>query len=217
MDRIRPLPRGFFISFEGVEGAGKSTQARLLAEALSGRGYAVLPTREPGGTPVGEELRRLLTEAAPDRSLCPETELLLMCASRAQLLRDVIRPFLARGGIVVCDRFADSTTAYQGYARGLDLEVIRALHRLTVGDRWPDLTFILDLEPGAGLDRIRTRAGAAGRDRFEAEAPAFHQAVRAGFLAVAAAEPGRVRVLSAAPPAAELHRHILECVTDALG
>lgn len=210
---------GFFISLEGVEGAGKSTQARLLAEALRTRGRQVLETREPGGTAVGEELRHVLKHAREPGELCPETELLLMCASRAQLLHQVIRPFLAHGGIVVCDRFADSTTVYQGCARGLDPDFIARVHAFVTGGRWPDLTLLLDLDVQAGLRRAlgRTETGRPTTDRFEAESAAFHQRVRRGFLDLAAQQPDRFRVIPADRPADAIHQHILHEVLHALG
>jgi len=208
---------GFFITFEGIEGAGKSTQVRLLADALGIQGRKVLETREPGGTELGEELRRLVKHYHGPDAICAETELLMMCASRAQLVRQVIRPFMIAGGIVICDRFADSSTVYQGYARGLDLDAIQTLHRLTVGDSWPDLTIVLDLETEAGLARAEKRGAAQRPDRFEAETAAFHQRVRDGFLKLAAAEPGRFRVVPAALPPAAIHKRVLELVLHALG
>lgn len=211
------MKTGFFISFEGIEGAGKSTQSRLLAEALRGHGRQVLETREPGGTPLGEELRRLVKHGPGPVAVAPETELLLMCASRAQLVRQVILPFLETGGIVLCDRFADSTTAYQGHGRGLDLDLIRRLHDVTTGGCWPDLTILLDLEVRTGLGRAHRRAAELPVDRFEAEAATFHQRVRDGFLLLARAEPRRFRVFAAASDAHFLHTAILAEVIHALG
>lgn len=206
---------GFFISLEGVEGAGKSTQARLLADKLTAAGYAVCLTREPGGTPLAEELRRLVKHPGEGENICPETELLLMCASRAQLVRQVILPHLNAGGVVVCDRFADSTTVYQGYARGLDLTLIASLHTLSTGGRWPDLTLVLDLPVETGFSRIARRAEAIaaatrGTDRFEAEAAAFHHKVRAGFADLARRYPERVKLLLADCPTDALHFRVLD-------
>ena len=201
---------GLFITFEGVEGAGKSTQCRLLADALRSRGREVLVTREPGGTPLGEELRALVKHFQGPGGIVPEAELLMFCAARAQIVRQALLPLLNRGGVVICDRFADSTTVYQGFARGLDLGVIRTLQTFATAGRMPDLTFVLDLDADAGLARTKVRAEAnAHTDRFEQEGRAFHEKIRAGFLQLAAAEPARFRVLPATLPAAELHQRVL--------
>jgi dTMP kinase len=211
-------PTGFFITFEGVEGAGKSTQCRLLADALAARGREVLVTREPGGTPLGEELRALVKHFQGPGGIVPEAELLMFCAARAQIVRQTLLPLLCRGGVVICDRFADSTTVYQGFARGLDPAVIRTLQTFATAGRMPDLTFVLDLDADAGLARTKARAEAnAHTDRFEQEGRAFHETIRAGFLKLAAAEPGRFRVLSAARPPDELHRLVLAEVDNAVG
>lgn len=213
------MANGFFISFEGVEGAGKSTQARLLAAALQADGREVLLTREPGGTPVSEELRRIVKHTPGDTPLCAEAELLIMAASRAQLMRQVIIPFLAHGGVVVCDRFADSTTVYQGYARGLDLGVIAQVNALATGGRWPDLTLVLDLPVDAGFSRVHQRTdtnAAAIHDRFEAEAREFHEKVRAGFQALAHQEPARLCLLSAAAAVDALQARIRALVAERL-
>ena len=213
------MSNGFFISFEGVEGAGKSTQARLLAEALQAAGRQVLLTREPGGTPVSEELRRIVKHTPGDTPLCAEAELLIMAASRAQLMRQVILPFLAQGGVVVCDRFADSTTVYQGYARGLDLNVIAQVNALATGGRWPDLTFILDLPVDVGFARVNRRAvtdSATVHDRFEAEAREFHEKVRAGFQALAQQQPQRIRLLLADSGVEELQARIRALTAERL-
>lgn len=213
----RTLPGGLFITFEGPEGAGKSTQARFLAQGLAERGWRVLLTREPGGTPLGERLRDLLMHHPPEEGLCPESELLLFGASRAQLVRTVIQPELDRGGVVVCDRFADSTTAYQGGARGLSSDFIERMHDFTLGSRWPDLTFLLDLGVDEGLGRHeRARGAGRGRDRIEDQPRAFHRAVREHFLALAAAEPERFRLVDAAEEPEPVRRRILEAVDRAL-
>ncbi len=209
-------PTGIFITFEGVEGAGKSTQCRLLADALRGRGRDVLVTREPGGTPLGEEIRTLVKHFQGPGGIVPEAELLLFCAARAQIVRREILPLLERGGAVVCDRFADSTAVYQGFARGLDLGVIRTLQTFATAGRMPDLTFVLDLDADAGLARTKNRGNTnAHTDRFEQEGRAFHEKIRAGFLKLAAAEPARFRVLPAALPPDELHRRVLAEVEKA--
>jgi len=176
---------------EGGEGVGKSTQARLLAAALRAAGLIVLETREPGGTPAGDRIRALVLD--PAATVAPVTELLLYEASRAQLVAEVIEPALVAGEVVLCDRFYDSTTAYQGFGRGLDRERIRQLNAAATDGLAPDRTLVLDVEPAVGIERA-TRQGA---DRLEAESLAFHERVRAGFAAIAAEEPERVRVVDA--------------------
>jgi dTMP kinase len=214
----QPLRNGFFLTLEGPEGVGKSTHVQLLAARLTQRGHRVLLTREPGGTPLGEELRRLVKHFGGPGAVCAESELLMFGASRAQLMRDVILPHLRAGNVVVCDRFADSTTVYQGCARGLDADFIRRMHEFTVGPRWPDLTIVLDLDPEAGLNRTRGRDNAAaGPDRIESESLRFHTAVRDGFLALARQYPQRVRVVRTDAPAADVHRQIMEIVDGVIG
>lgn len=183
---------GRFITLEGVSGAGKTTQARRLAAELRRQGRRVVVTRDPGGTRAGEAIRRLLLEQ--DEPLCPEAEIALFFADRAQNLAEVIRPALARGEIVLGDRFTDSTLAYQGHARGLAPDRILAVDRGVTGGFRPDLTLVLDLPAGIGLGRL------ARRDRIEREEVRFHDQVRAGFLALAEEEPDRVRVIDAGVP-----------------
>lgn len=186
-----------FVTFEGIEGSGKSTHVRLLAAHLRAGGRRVVETREPGGTEAGLAIRALLlgAEAVP---LEPLAELLLYCADRAQHLGEVVRPALADGAVVLCDRFSDSTLAYQGHARGLDLELVRGLDARARGGLRPDLTFLLDCPASDGLRRARGRGN--GGDRFEDAPVAFHERVQAGFRALAAAEPDRfVTVDSTAP------------------
>ena len=196
---------GLLITFEGIEGSGKSTHLRLLARALREAGHHVVETREPGGTALGQTLRDVLL--APS-STPPEplAELLLYCADRAQHAVEVIRPALAAGRIVLCDRFSDSTIAYQGYGRGLDLDTVRALDARARDGLEPDLTFLLDCSPEAGLARAHKRSSTG--DRFEQEALAFHEAVRRGFHDLAAAAPARYRVIDSTPPAAEVGERI---------
>ncbi len=199
--------RGVLVTFEGGEGCGKSTQMRILAARLRAAGIAVSELREPGGTAVGEAIRAILLD--PENSdLVPVSELLLYEAARAQLVAQVIEPALAAGEVVLCDRFYDSTTAYQGHARGLDLDRVRALHEVATGGLAPDRTILLDIDPALGL----FRATDSGADRLEREDAAFHARVREGFLAIAREEPARVRVVDASGSVDE----VAERVTDAL-
>ncbi len=190
---------GCFITFEGPEGAGKSTQISILAERFRKEGRDVLLTREPGGTYIGEEIRRLVKEVKGEEAVCDEAELLLFTASRAQLMKKVIIPHLDKGGVVICDRFADSTTAYQGYGRGWDLKLIELMHDIGVADRWPDMTVLLDIDFHSGVKRRLQREAndESVQDRLEAEPDQFHIQVRDGFLKIAADEPDRVKVVSA--------------------
>lgn len=182
---------GAFLSFEGIDGSGKSTQLRLLAAALTAKGHTVLTTREPGGSPGAEEIRRLVLEGDPDR-WSPETELLLFTAARRDHLEKTIRPAVARGDVVITDRFADSTRMYQGLTRGNLRAEVDALHALMIGVE-PDLTFLIDLPPEAGLARATARAGL--EMRFEDMGVEVQRAARDGFLALAAANPARFRVI----------------------
>ena len=206
-----------FISFEGGEGSGKSTQAALLAERLREAGRRVSHLREPGSTELGDYLRRWLKSNAPSMKQTHEAELFLFTAARAELVRRVVKPALRDGEIVVCDRYADSTTAYQGYGRGLPLAAVRAANQLAAGGVWPDVTFLLDGAPHALLMRARAqaalydeseaadrerdgwqRAQDGGEERFERAPLAFHERVRLGYLRLAEEEPERWRVLDAA-------------------
>ena len=182
---------GVFLSFEGIDGSGKSTQARLLAEALRARGLTVTLTREPGGSAGAEEIRRLVLEGAADR-WSTETELLLFTAARRDHLEKTIRPALARGEVVICDRFADSSRIYQGLTRGDLRATVDALHALMIGVE-PDLTFLIDIDPSLGLQRAIARAGS--EMRFEGMGLGFLEKARAGFLALAAAAPQRFRII----------------------
>ena len=187
------MKRGLFITLEGPEGCGKSTHIRRLAERLIGAGVPVLLTREPGGTPTGEAIRRLLQHDCDDAAMAARTEVLLFCASRAQLVKQVIAPALARGTWVLSDRFADSTLAYQGYGRGFAQAPLRALNAFATGGLAPDLTLLLDIGVAAGLRRVGTRHARDGgsMDRIERATRAFHERVRAGFLKLAQAAPQR--------------------------
>ncbi len=208
---------GFFLTFEGVEGGGKTTQVTLLAEALRAQGRAVLITREPGGTQVGQVLRRILLEPAAT-PLASEAELLLMLADRAQHVHEVILPGLRADKVIISDRFLDSTIAYQGHGRGIPLDLLTRFNTFVCGECMPALTLILDLPVTAGLQRANKRRGGVEKtDTFEAEATDFHERVRAGFLAVANAQPERVCLINAARSVEVVHQEILAIVQDRLG
>ena len=202
---------GFFISFEGPEGSGKSTQIHRLAAALAELGHAVWTTREPGGTRVGEMIRPLLLgpKAGP---LSAWSEALLFTAARAQLVEEVIRPRLHRGELVLCDRYKDSTLAYQGYGRGIDLETLRRLQSEATGGLNPDLTLLLDLPVEPGLARIPRNA----QDRLDRETIAFHQRVHTGYREMAEGEPQRWRQVDASRDPDEVASRILELAVEAL-
>ena len=189
------------ITLEGIEGSGKTTQIRAMARWLEAAGHSCLTTREPGGTAIGGQIRRVLLHPEND-DLAPGAELLLYVADRVQHLESVIRPALAAGQVVICDRFFDATLVYQGYARGLDKRMIRQLHQLTCQGLTPDLTVLLDLEPEEGLSRAWQRIHAdrahAQESRFEKEQLAFHRRVREGYLELARREPNRFAVIDAA-------------------
>ena len=214
---------GRFITLEGIEGAGKSTVAAALTTALRARGITVVATREPGGTPLAERLREVVLQRGGE-TLSPQAETLLMFAARAVHVDNLIRPALARGAWVLCDRYTDATRAYQGGGRGVATTFIETLSRETVGGLTPDLTLLLDLPVETGLQRAHARRKAKGAtggeggehgdlpDRFEAEEVVFFERVRERYLAIAAAEPQRVRILEATlPPAA-----LLDAAMDAL-
>ena len=191
--------RGKFITFEGPEGAGKTTQAKRLIVALQEHGNQVLYTREPGGTPTGEAIREILQYNKAGEPIAPETEVLLFAASRAQLVRKVILPALEQGIYVVCDRFADSTTAYQGYGRGFSVEQMITINQFAIDGAIPDVTILLDLEIAKGFDRLsrRHRDGRGQLDRIENEERAFHERVRRGYLEMAQKWPERFVVVNA--------------------
>ena len=189
------MKRGLFLSFEGGEGSGKSLQARRLAETLTERGRDVVLTREPGGTAAGERIRDILLHAR-EIPLSPEAQALLFSSARAQLVREVIRPALDAGKIVIADRFFDSTVVYQGYGQGVSLQAIREVTAVAVGTLVPDRTFLLDVPVEVGLARSGWRAEARW-DRFEADATELHVRVREAYLRLAAAEPGRFVVIAA--------------------
>jgi dTMP kinase len=211
------LRRGLFITLEGIDGAGKSTQVRLLVGYLRRRGFRVRATREPGGTRVGERIRGILL-ASSTEDLAPLAELSLMYSARAQHLTEVVRPALARGEMVVSDRYNDASLAYQGYGRQLGVDVVKALDKVICGGTQPDLTIVLDLSPR------RARARALGREvrrnsrrgRFEAQGLKFHERVRAGYLRIARQDPRRVKIVCADRPAVEVQAEIRTLVEGIL-
>ncbi len=192
------MTKSLFITFEGTEGCGKTTQIELLAERLRALGHRVRVLREPGGTPIGEEIRHTLKHSKANVTMTFETELLLMNASRAQLVRETIRPALSVGEIVLCDRFYDSTTAYQGYGRGLDLALVKSVIDFAVGDTRPNLTLLLHVPPEVSAERLASRQATLPfvRDRLEEGDRYFFERVAHGYEAIAAAEPNRVRVVN---------------------
>ena len=210
---------GRFITFEGTEGGGKSTQIQLLAERLRREGHIVRLLREPGGTPIGEEIRHLLKHSESNRAMSAEAELLLMNASRAQLVREIIRPALAAGELVLSDRFYDSTTAYQGYGRQLDLARVQAIIDFAVGDTRPDLTLLLAVPVAVSEARRQSRhtGTTPPRDRLEEADRSFFQRVEKGFHAIAAAEPQRVRVVDATRSVTEVSAAIWQLVERLIG
>lgn len=200
------MRRGLFVSFEGSEGCGKSTQIRRLSAWLQERGTSCLTTREPGGTAAGDEIRHLLQHAPQGHGLVPEAEMLLFAASRAQLVREVILPALENGQAVLSDRFHDSTTVYQGVARQLPPETVASINSFAIGGCLPDITFLLDMDAKEAFGRLAGRNRPV--DRMESEPLEFYQAVREGYLRAAAAEPGRFCVLDAARAEDDLARAI---------
>jgi len=209
-----------FITFEGIEGCGKTTQIKLLIPVLQAKGYECIATREPGATEIGRRIRAILLDAA-HTTMLPLTELLLYEADRAQHVHEVIKPALAANKVVVSDRFFDATTVYQGYARGFDLELIQQIHRIVLGGLRPDLTLILDLPVDLGLkrawQRINSQSGGLPEDRFEKEAFAFHERVRQGYLTLAGGEPERFRVIDASRNPQTIHKDIAEIVLSFQG
>ena len=193
------MTKGRFITFEGPEGAGKTTQARLLIEKLENERQEVLYTREPGGTLTGEAIRGILQYDQAGEEPCPETEVLLFAASRAQLVRKVILPALERGTWIVCDRFADSTTVYQGYGRGFSVDQMLTINEFAIAEAIPSLTILLDLDVDAGFRRIalRQKGKTMQLDRIEKEDRSFHERVRAGYLELAQRWPERFRIIQA--------------------
>ncbi len=201
-----------FISFEGIEGSGKSTQSKLLAEHLRSTGHNVIETVEPGGTSIGGKIRTLLLD--PQNHMDPLTELLLYYASRAQHVKEVIAPALKKDTIVITDRYTDSTVAYQGYARGLDMSLIKTLNDIVVPETEPFLTILLDMDVEEGLKRNKK---AQKEDRFELETVEFHKRVRQGFHEIADKDPDRVKVIDASRSTEEVSRDVINIIKDKVG
>ncbi len=224
----RDMTPGKFITFEGGEGSGKSSQARILADALRQRGFDVVLTREPGGTPFAEQVRALLLDPAT-AAHAPISEALMFYAARADHLAKVIRPALAAGGFVICDRFSDSTDVYQSQAGGMDRAMFEMLEHAVVGTTRPNLTFVIDIDPLLGRTRtLQRRVGEAGMacggaatdeggDTYERRDLSFHEALRQGFLAIAEAEPQRCVLIDGSGSASAVARQILAAVGDRLG
>ncbi|MBI4237742.1 MAG: dTMP kinase [Deltaproteobacteria bacterium] len=200
---------GHFITFEGIEGSGKSTQLAMAAQALRARGRDVVTTREPGGTALGDAIRTLLLDPT-QTAMHPLTEALLYAASRAQHVAEVIAPALARGVVVLCDRYADATTAYQGAARGLSDACIQTLHGIATQQTWPQLTLLFDLPVAVGLARAHGRA--TPPDRIEQETRDFHEHVREAYRALAAREPTRVQLIDSTPSANSIHTLVMQWI-----
>lgn len=208
---MTPAP---FITFEGIEGSGKTTQVRRLSAYLERKGIPHLVTREPGGTPLADEIRSLLLAPRPE-PVFPETELLLYEAARAQHVRGVILPARALGKAVLCDRFSDATVAYQGFSRGIDDERIEWLNRFASGGLSPDFTLLFDISPEEGIRRVEERG--RHRDRIESESREFHRAVREGYLRLAVRFPSRILRLDGSLPEDDLFRQVQACVAERFG
>ncbi len=201
--------KGIFISLEGIEGTGKSTQAGLLAEYLKGKGFSVVQTAEPGGTPISLQIRELLL-STENTDMTPLTELLLYNAARSQHIAQIIMPALEHEEVVITDRFSDSTAAYQGHGRGIDLQLIDSLDSIATDRLRPHLTILLDIDVQTGLRRNRS---ANKRDRIELEDLAFHERVRKGFIGIASKEPQRIKIIECSGSIETVHRKVVE-VTD---
>jgi dTMP kinase len=212
--------RGWFITFEGIDGSGKSSHLRKAALHLSDRGADPIVTREPGGTPIGVQIRSLLL-SNESREISPEAETILYASDRAEHVRKVIRPGLAAARLVLCDRYVDSTLAFQGYGRGLDLSFVEELNRIATGGLKPDLTILLDVDPVIARSRLDARAAPGSNkqptDRFDDEAHDFHSRVRAGYLALAAGDPGRIRIVDTSVGADEAHANVVRVIREHIG
>ena len=210
---------GLFIVFEGIEGCGKTTQISLAGTFLKQRNLPFIITREPGGTPIGDEIRKILL-SSKNTDIIPLTELLLYTASKVQHLQQIIQPALSSNSIVLCDRFFDATVAYQGYGEGLPLGLLEKVHGLFLQGLAPDLTILLDCAAGLGLNRSRRRIQLEGKaqaeGRFEEKELAFHERVREGYLQLARREPQRFQIIDAALPVADAQQQICSCLTEKL-
>jgi dTMP kinase len=229
MDTVSPAPgKAFlpretgiimFISFEGIEGSGKTTQIQGVYDHLLQKGYDVIVTREPGGSKIGRQIRSILLDSK-NKGLDPLAELLLYMADRAQHLNEIIKPGLSSGKMILCDRYYDATIAYQGYARGLDIDLISRLHGFAFADYKPDMTFLLDLPPQTGLERawrqIENGQRTGTETRFEEEALDFHRRVREGYLALAQLEPRRFKIIDAAGPTEGVKKEIMAVLDSAI-
>lgn len=204
---------GYFITFEGSEGCGKTTQIEALAKALEAQGKTVLITREPGGTLIGEKIRNLLQDQSHKNDISDMTELLLFSASRAELITSRIQPALSRGEIVICDRFYDSTFVYQGLGRAIDMNIVEQLNQITVGTLKPDLTILLDLDAKIGIERAKSRQSGE-LDRIENESLAFFEAVRNGYLELAKKEPERFKTIDGLLSVDAIKKIIWDTVVD---
>lgn len=208
-----------FITLEGIEGSGKTTQARHIVEFLQGKGYECVATREPGGTKIGKKIRAILLDPGSN-DMDPLVELLLYTADRTQHVKQIVLPLLAAGKMVLCDRYYDATLAYQGFARGLDIGLIQMLHRLLLKDLKPDLTILLDLAPQEGLSRawnqIKNGTRAGLESRFEKETLLFHEKVRSGYLELSRLEPERFRVVDASTDELRVRKEILNILSSDL-
>ena len=211
------MKKGLFITFEGAEGAGKTTQIKMLAEYFKRKGEEVVTTREPGGTELAEKLRGIVKYYSGAEPMCDQTEVFLFAASRAQHVQQLIRPAVDSGRIVICDRFYDSTLAYQGYARGQDMKFLRDTVNYAVAGCIPDITFLLDISPEAGFQRVNSRNDSQSKDdRIEKAGLEFHTKVRNGFLELAEKEPERIKVIDAALSPEEIHKQIVEIIENAV-
>ena len=211
--------RGRFITLEGGEGSGKTTQAALLGETIAKAGLQTRVVRSPGGTAVAEKLRTILKTREPGEELASETELLLFGACHSQMVETLLKPELERGTCIISDRFVDSTKVYQGYARGLDIRMLDEINRFACRGVMPDLTIVLDLDPELGMRRSTGRVARAEfeNDRFDSETLAFHTAVRNGFLELARQDPRRIKIISAEGSVEDVARAVKDCVNHELG
>ncbi|HEY6330877.1 MAG TPA: dTMP kinase [Blastocatellia bacterium] len=214
------MTSGWFITFEGIDGSGKSSHLKRAAAALTGLGHEPVVTREPGGTPIGEQIRALLL-SRDSREISPESETILYASDRAEHVRKVVLPALAAGRFVLCDRYVDSTVAFQGYGRGIDFTLICDLNRIATGGLVPDLTILLDVDPAVARQRLEARAapGSAKKpaDRFDDEDHDFHSRVRAGYFKLAESTPDRIRVVNTSVGVDEAHDRVMQIIFEKTG